>query len=78
MDTFFSHDESRVIGDLDTFNYVLYLFYHVISRIFLNNSKLKMGALTLKNFPFELRGWDIEKFESIDQQTDLVLTQEFI
>lgn len=25
-----------------------------------------MGALTLKNFPFELRGWDIEKFDSID------------
>lgn len=25
-----------------------------------------MGALTLKNFPFNLRGWDIEKFESID------------
>ena len=24
-----------------------------------------MGALTLKSFPFELRGWDIEKFESI-------------
>jgi len=25
-----------------------------------------MGALTLKSFPFELRGWEIEKFESID------------
>lgn len=25
-----------------------------------------MGALTLKSFPFELRGWDIEKFESLD------------
>lgn len=25
-----------------------------------------MGALTLKSFPYELRGWDIEKFESID------------
>ena len=25
-----------------------------------------MGALTLKSFPFELRGWDIEEFESID------------
>ena len=25
-----------------------------------------MGALTLKSFPFELRSWDIEKFESID------------
>jgi NADH dehydrogenase/NADH:ubiquinone oxidoreductase subunit G len=25
-----------------------------------------LGALTLKSFPFELRGWDIEKFESID------------
>ena len=25
-----------------------------------------MGALTLKSFPFELRGWDIEKFEGID------------
>lgn len=25
-----------------------------------------MGALTLKSFPFEVRGWDIEKFESID------------
>lgn len=25
-----------------------------------------MGALTLKSFPFELRGWDIEKVESID------------
>lgn len=25
-----------------------------------------MGALTLKTFPFELRGWDLEKFESID------------
>ena len=25
-----------------------------------------MGALTLKSFPFELRGWDIEKFNSID------------
>lgn len=25
-----------------------------------------MGALTSKRFPFELRSWDIEKFESID------------
>jgi NADH dehydrogenase/NADH:ubiquinone oxidoreductase subunit G len=25
-----------------------------------------MGALTIKNFPFEIRGWDVEKFESID------------
>jgi NADH dehydrogenase/NADH:ubiquinone oxidoreductase subunit G len=25
-----------------------------------------MGALTLKSFPFELRGWEIEKLESID------------
>jgi NADH dehydrogenase (ubiquinone) Fe-S protein 1 len=25
-----------------------------------------VGALTFKNFPFELRGWDIQKFESID------------
>ena len=25
-----------------------------------------MGALTLKSFPFELRKWDTEKFESID------------
>ena len=25
-----------------------------------------MGALTLKSFPFELRGWDVEQFESID------------
>lgn len=25
-----------------------------------------MGALTLKSFPFELRGWEIGKFESID------------
>lgn len=25
-----------------------------------------MGALTLKSFPFELRGWDIENFESLD------------
>lgn len=25
-----------------------------------------MGALTLKSFPFELRGWDIEKFESLN------------
>ena len=25
-----------------------------------------MGALTLKTFPFELRGWDIEKFQAID------------
>lgn len=25
-----------------------------------------MGALTSKSFPFETRGWDIEKFESID------------
>lgn len=25
-----------------------------------------MGALTLKSFPFELRGWDVEKFKSID------------
>lgn len=25
-----------------------------------------MGALTFKSFPFELRGWDIEKFESFD------------
>ena len=25
-----------------------------------------MGALTLKSFPFELRGWDVEKFEGID------------
>ena len=25
-----------------------------------------MGALTLKSFPFELKGWDIEKFKSID------------
>lgn len=33
-----------------------------------------MGALTLKSFPFELRGWDIEKFESIDP-TDSFGTQ---
>lgn len=25
-----------------------------------------MGALTLKNYPYELRGWDIENFESVD------------
>lgn len=25
-----------------------------------------MGALTFKNFPFELRGWDLQKFEQID------------
>lgn len=25
-----------------------------------------MGALTLKSYPFELRGWDVEKFESVD------------
>lgn len=25
-----------------------------------------MGALTLKTFPFELRGWDLEKLESVD------------
>lgn len=25
-----------------------------------------MGALTLRSFPFELRGWDLEKFQSID------------
>lgn len=25
-----------------------------------------MGALTLKTFPFELRGWDIQNFESVD------------
>jgi NADH-quinone oxidoreductase subunit G len=25
-----------------------------------------MGALTLKTFPFELRGWELEKFEGID------------
>lgn len=25
-----------------------------------------MGALTLKSFPFELRGWDIKSYESID------------
>lgn len=25
-----------------------------------------MGALTLKSFPFELRGWEVEKFQSID------------
>jgi len=25
-----------------------------------------MGALTLKSFPFEIRGWDLEKFESFD------------
>ena len=25
-----------------------------------------MGALTLKSFPFELRGWDIEKLKSVD------------
>lgn len=25
-----------------------------------------MGALTLKRFPFEIRGWDVEKFFSID------------
>jgi NADH dehydrogenase/NADH:ubiquinone oxidoreductase subunit G len=25
-----------------------------------------MGALTLKSFPFELRGWDLEKFDAID------------
>jgi len=25
-----------------------------------------MGALTLKNFPFELRGWEIQKFKSFD------------
>lgn len=26
----------------------------------------KIGALTLKRFPFEIRGWDLEKFDSID------------
>ena len=25
-----------------------------------------MGALTLKTFPFEIRGWDIESYESVD------------
>lgn len=25
-----------------------------------------MGALTLKSFPFKVRGWDVEKFKSID------------
>ena len=25
-----------------------------------------MGALTLKSFPFELRGWDLQKYENID------------
>lgn len=25
-----------------------------------------MGALTLKNFSFELRGWDVEKYKSLD------------
>ena len=25
-----------------------------------------MSILTLKSFPFELRGWNIENFESID------------
>jgi NADH dehydrogenase/NADH:ubiquinone oxidoreductase subunit G len=25
-----------------------------------------LGALTLKSFPFELRGWDVENYESID------------
>ena len=25
-----------------------------------------MGALTLKSFPFELRGWELEKINSID------------
>ena len=43
-------------------NWYIYVFY-----IYKNQIKYKyMGALTLKSFPFELRGWDIEKFESID------------
>lgn len=25
-----------------------------------------MGALTLKSFPFELRGWDLDRFDSLD------------
>ena len=25
-----------------------------------------MGALTLKSFPFELRGWDLQKYENLD------------
>ena len=25
-----------------------------------------MGALTLKSFPFELRGWELEKISNID------------
>ena len=25
-----------------------------------------MGALTLKTFPFELRGWELQKFNAVD------------
>jgi hypothetical protein len=42
MDTFVLTMSLGVIGEgLDTFNYVLYGFTCYISRIFLNNSKLK-------------------------------------
>ena len=34
-----------------------------------------MGALTLKSFPFELRGWDIEKFESRISIRELIYTR---
>jgi NADH dehydrogenase/NADH:ubiquinone oxidoreductase subunit G len=37
---------------------------YYIKKILVKQSN--MGALTLKNFPFELRRWDIEKFESIN------------
>jgi hypothetical protein len=38
-----------------------------------------MGALTVKNFPFKIRGWYVEKFESIGPTGDfLALILEFI
>lgn len=33
-----------------------------------------MGALTTKRFPFESRGWDVEKFESIDPTDGFALS----
>ena len=36
------------------FHYIYYQFEQI-------KIKKEIGALTLKSFPFELRGWDIEK-----------------
>jgi hypothetical protein len=79
MDTFVLTMSLGVIGEgLDTFNYVLYGFTMLYITYILNNSKLKMGALTLKAFLLNFEDGTLRNLRVLTQQTDLVLTQEFI